>query len=261
MPLNQILTAIVIDDEPNAVTNLKNLLNQYCKSIEVIDSANCVESGALIACAKKPDVIFLDISMPGKSGFELLNLINYTPSIVFVTAHEKYALKAIKACAVDFLLKPIDIEELKLVEEKLLQLKTLFESHNIKEDYRSSVSNLVNFLKSPSKLKTLTLADTNGYNIVALEDIIYLAGHDNYTTIYMKNNRKVVVAKTLKEYEQLLEDANFYRTHKSSMINLQHLTGVRQQDNLMAILSNKTEVIVSRRRAVQFIELTKQFLK
>src|ERR1035437_2779085 len=119
------LNAIIIDDELNAIANLKKLLGIYCPSIRVIDTATGAESAALLINRLKPDVVFLDIAMPKKNGFELLHTLSFMPLIVFVTAHEKYAINAIKASAVDFLLKPVDITELKKVEEKLLKIQAI----------------------------------------------------------------------------------------------------------------------------------------
>src|SRR5580704_1208663 len=125
MPNKNYLNAIIVDDEFNAIANLKKLLGIYCPAIKVIDTAIGAESAALLINSLVPDVVFLDIAMPKKNGFELLNMLNFMPLIVFVTAHEKYALNAIKASAVDFLLKPVDITELKKVEEKLIHIQSI----------------------------------------------------------------------------------------------------------------------------------------
>src|ERR1035437_5213046 len=125
MSVKNYLNAIIVDDELNAIATLKKLIGINCPSIKVIHTTDSVESAAVMINDQKPDVVFLDIAMPKKNGFESLNMLNFIPLIVFVTAYEKYALNAIKASAVDFLLKPVDITELKKVEEKLLQIQAI----------------------------------------------------------------------------------------------------------------------------------------
>jgi len=259
MPINNYLNAIIVDDEVNAITNLKKLLGIYCTSTRVIDSATGAESAAILINSMKPDVVFLDIAMPKKNGFELLNMLTFMPLIVFVTAHEKYALNAIKASAVDFLLKPVDVTELKKVEEKLLHIQG-FRKNNLNESYPAVVGNLVTMLSNPGVIKKITLADAHGYNIVDLEDVLYLEGDDNYTSFYLNKHKKVVVTKTLKEYESVLSDAGFFRIHKSSIINLHHLKKVSKEDGINAIMSDEHVLPVSRRRASELMDRVKQFI-
>ena len=254
-----LLTAIIVDDEINAINNLKKLLGVYCLSIKVIDTAVGADSASLQINSLKPDVLFLDISMPRKNGFELLNMLTFMPLIVFVTAHEKYAINAIKASAVDFLLKPVDVTELKKVEEKLLQIYALRKS-NLNVGYTAMVGNLVNMLHNPGMIKRITLPDTNGYNIVELEDVLYLEGDDNYTSFYLNKQKKLIVSKTLKEYESLLGDLGFFRIHKSSIINLIHLKNISKENGLDVIMSDGRALPVSRRRSSELFEKAKQYL-
>lgn len=253
------LTAIIVDDEYNAIANLKQLLESYCPFIKIIDSAMGADSAVLMINKSKPDVLFLDISMPKKNGFELLNMLTYLPLIVFVTAHEKYALNAIKASAVDFLLKPVDINELKLVEKKLLQINALRKDSQY-EGYNQVVGHLVHMLHNPGAIMKITLPDTNGYNIIDIADILYLEGEDNYTSFYLKKNKKLLVSKTLKEYEGLLTDLGFLRIHKSSIINLQHLKNINKMNGLDVVMSDGHRLAVSRRRSAELLDKAKQYL-
>ena len=253
------LKAVIVDDELHAITNLKKLLGIYCPAIEVIDTAMGAQAAALIINDKRPDVVYLDIAMPRKNGFELLKMIVYVPLIVFVTAHEKYALNAIKASAVDFLLKPVDVNELIQVEEKLLRIQAMRKA-NDNENYSAVVNHLVNMLHNPGAIKKITLPDTNGYNIVDLEDVMYLEGDDNYTSFYMARSHKVVVSKTLKEYESLLADLGFFRIHKSSIINFTHLKNINKDNGIDVIMSDGRSLAVSRRRSTELLERAKQFI-
>jgi two-component system LytT family response regulator len=253
------LNAIIVDDEFKAIENLKKLIDTYCHNIKIISTAIGAESAVILINDLKPDVVFLDISMPKKSGFELLNVLNFMPLIVFVTAHEKYAINAIKASAVDFLLKPVDINELQLVEEKLLYIQGIRE-RKLNENYSTVVGNLVNMIRYPGIIKQITLPDTQGYNIVNIEDVLYLEGENNYTFFHLHKKQKVVVAKTLKEYEDLLTESDFFRIHKSSIINLHHLRKVTTENGINAIMSDDHVLPVSRRRAADLIDKAKQFL-
>jgi len=259
MPDKNCLTTVIVDDELPAITNLKKLLGIYCPSIRVIDTAIGADSAAMLINERKPDVIFLDIAMPRKNGFELLRMLHYTPLIVFVTAHEKYALNAIKASAVDFLLKPVDVNELKQVQDKLLQIQAI-RKNNPHENYSAVVGNLVNMLHDPGVIKKITLPDTNGYNIVDLEDVMYLEGDDNYTSFHLIRHQKVVVSKTLKEYESLLSDLGFFRIHKSSIINFVHLRNINKDNGVDVVMSDGRSLAVSRRRSTELLEKAKLFV-
>lgn len=253
----QILNAVIVDDEVNAISNLKNLIATYCPSIKVIETATGADAAIALIYNLKPDVLFLDISMPRKNGFELLNNLHYFPSVVFVTAYEKYALTAIKASAVDYLLKPVNISELITVEQKLLKIHT-FKTGNGSENYNSTVGNLVNMIQNPGVIRNISLPGIDGYNITDINDIIYLEGMNNYTAFHLISKPKILVSKTLKEFEELLSESGFIRIHKSSIINIRHLKKVNIEDNVSAQMVDGTMLAVSRRRAAELVELVKQ---
>lgn len=254
------LKCILVDDEQNAIENLKQLLGMYCPSVKIVGTATETKSAALLIDTLRPDVLFLDISMPERNGFELLQILRHIPLIVFVTAHEQYALNAIKASAVDYLLKPVDIGELKKVEEKLLQIQAIRHS-NKSENYNAVVGNLMNMLHSPGTIKKITLHDVQGYNIIDVSDILYLEGDDNYTTFYLAANKKILVSKTLKEYEGLLDDLGFFRIHKSYIINLAHLRNISRENGLDAVMSDGQTLSVSRRRSNDLLDRAKQYIR
>lgn len=254
------LKSVIVDDEASARQNLKLLLIRYCPSIHVIDMASSADSASSIINQIKPDVLFLDIAMPQKSGFELLNMLSFLPSIVFVTAHERFALRALKACAVDFLLKPVDVNELIAVEKKLHHIHTAMQEIKMKEDYKQVVQNLVHMFRSQEAVKKVTLHHSTGLDIIDVDNIVFLEGENNYTTFNIQSQRKITVSKTLKEYEEILTESGFMRIHKSSMINLRHLKNMSVRNGVEAIMSDESVLPVSRRRATEFVDKAKQYL-
>lgn len=258
MTTTTLLNAIIVDDEPNAVNNLRKLIATYCPSINVTDTAPSAAAAAMLINETKPDVVFLDVSMPGKNGFDLINLLTHIPYMVFVTAYEKYAIKAIKASAVDFLLKPVDVSELKYVEEKLQKIH-MFRSLHGKESYISVLGNLVNIMQDPGVVRTITVPDLEGYTILDTKDIIYLEGINNYTSFHLIGQPKIMVSKTLKEYEEMLSGSGFMRIHKSSIINMVHLKKLIMVDGLHALMTDGSALAVSRRKAGELVEKAKQY--
>jgi two-component system LytT family response regulator len=253
------LTAIIVDDETKAISNLKKLLGLYCGSIQVVDTAVGSEPAISLINTIKPDVVFLDIAMPRRNGFEMLHMLDIIPLIVFVTAHEKYALNAIKISAVDYLLKPVDIKDLINMEKKLLEIHAILKD-NFKETYRSVVGGLVSLMRVPEAVKKITLYNTQGYHIVDIDEILYLDGDDNYTSFHLDTKKKFVVSKTLKEYENLLSHMGFLRIHKSSIINLLHLKNISRENGVHVVMSDGRTISVSRRRAGELLDKAKQFL-
>lgn len=220
--------------------------------------ANNVDTARQKINQLKPDVIFLDVNMPQENGFDLLNKLTHIPAVVFVTAHEQYALKAMKACAVDFLLKPIEINELVDTEAKLLQHKSI--KPEIRENYRDVLKNLTDMLAKPGSIRKITLAGINGYDILNVDDIIYLSGEDNYTSFHFLNQKELISAKTLKEYEEMLEHSGFMRIHKSTMVNLNHIKKIIQKDAVEVQMKDGSILHVSRRKASDILEWAKRQL-
>jgi two-component system LytT family response regulator len=258
MPEKTFLTAILVDDELKALENLKHLIGVYCPHIRVVNIAAGADSAAIIINEQKPDVLFLDIAMPKKNGFDLLNMLSFIPLVVFVTAYEKYALNAIKASAIDYLLKPIDINELKRVEEKLLKVHSLgFAKEG--DSYSKVIGNFVNILNNSGTIQNITLPGNDGYNVVPIEDVLFLEGDNNYSTFHIHRKPKIVVSQTLKNYEELLLTSGFFRIHKSSIINLIHLKKIINGDEVFAVMADDSVLPVSRRRVAEFMKVAKQY--
>jgi two-component system LytT family response regulator len=252
----QILTAVIVDDENFAVKNLSNLITSYCSSIKITDTANNAEAAIQKINSLKPNVVFMDINMPEKSGFDILNHLIHIPLVVFVTAHEKYALRAMKVCAVDFLLKPIDITELIQTETKLIEVHSI--KTEISENYGHVLRNLTEMLHNRGNVKKVTILGTKGYEILETDDILYLTGEDNYTSFHFLKQKEIMVSKTLKDYEEMLDHFGFMRIHKSTLVNLAHVKKVIRKENVEVLMSNGVVLSVSRRRVPELLEWTKK---
>lgn len=258
MIIDGLLSVLLVDDESFAIANLRNLISVYCPSLQVIGSASSVAEGIIKVNNIKPDVIFLDVNMPGQNGFDLLFHITHLPLVVFVTAHEEHALRAMKACAVDFLLKPIVIEELIQTQMKLLQIHTI--KPEIRKNYNMVLRNLSAIIDKPGSIRKITLYGNNGYEIFEMDSILYLSGEDNYTSFNFLKHKKVMTCKTLKDYEEILEPFGFMRIHKSTIVNLLHVKKILRNECIEIILVNGTHLHVSRRRAIDVLEWSKKQL-
>lgn len=242
------LKVIIIEDEPHGRETLKNLLNDYCEDVEIAGLCSTVEEGIHAIETLKPDLVFLDIELHTGNGFEILEKVKRLDfEVVFTTAFENYAIRAIKFSALDYLLKPIDISELqdsvnkaRERREETLQNKNLF--------------NLVQNLKGHNQ-KTITLSTSEGLEFVEVADIIKLEANGSYTLFYLKNKRKLLVSKNLKEYENLLSDCNFYRVHHSCLVNLNEVEKYVKMDGGYIVLKDGSHASISQKRKEKFIEL------
>jgi two-component system LytT family response regulator len=240
------LSAILIDDEPLAIENLSALIKNYCPSIEIIDIANNVEVAIKKIEELKPEVIFLDVHLNDKIGFSVLEALTHIPFVVVVTAFEQYSLRALKMSAVDYLLKPIDIKELELTEKKLLALSAI--KDQIGDNYKASIKGLPAWMVQKEKLNKITLPGAHGYEILPLNEVTHLQGSDNYSTFYMRCQKKYLVAKTLKEYDELLSQSGFMRVHKSYLVNIAYVDSLQKGEGAELYLKDGLSIPVSRRR-------------
>ncbi len=235
------IRSIIIDDEPNNIENLQLLLNQYCPEINIVATAIDADHGIEAIRTYQPDLIFLDIQMPGKSGFELLKAftsINF--EIIFITAYDQYGIQAIKFSALDYLLKPININELKLAVEKARQ-KVIAKQ----KDY--NIVNLLEYIKSGNKeIPKIALPTLQEIMYVRVDNIIRCEASNNYTLFYLQNGEKVLVCKTLKEFAELLTPHNFIRTHQSHLVNLHFVKSFLREDGGTLFLTDQTKVPISR---------------
>lgn len=253
------LKAIIVDDEEFARSSLFFLLQQNCAEVEITGIARSVLEAKEILLNHPIDLIFLDIAMPGGNGFELIpDAQRHKAAVIFTTAYDQYALKAIKANALDYLLKPIDIDELKTAVEKVAQHLKLFQNQNESDE---RISNLANSLSAKSEIRKLTLPFGQGFKMIDVDEIIYIEADSNYSVVHLINQEKITVSKVLREFEELLPNDQFVRIHKSSIINLNHLKEYNSKNGLQVFLKNGESINISRRRASDFFEKIKLFTK
>ena len=244
------IKSIIVDDEKHGRENLAGILAQHCTNVKVMGKANSVESAIELIQLEKPDLVFLDIEMPKANGFELLEHfkeINF--EVIFVTAYGSYAIKAIRFSAADYILKPINYHELKTAVNKVAQrIYRKQENERIKELNRN--------IHQPENPR-IGLPTGDRIEFVGVKSIINCRGEGNYTHIYMEGDKHLLVAKTLVEFEELLDEFLFVRTHKSHLVNLKHVTAWLKNDGGMLQLSNGEKIAVSRRRKELVLEMLK----
>ena len=249
------ISAVIIDDEDNNIENVKELLRLHCPEVMVVSSAFNAELGKKIILSDKPDLVFLDIQMPGKNGFELLqSLPAYSFEIIFVTAYDKYGIQAVKFAAIDYLLKPIDIDELKLAVKKAI--------HRIAERKQNILlENLIVLLtKNQDKDQhRIALPTAKEIRFVNPQRIIRCESSNNYTTFFLDTSEKLMVSRPIFEYDELLRDYGFIRCHQSHLVNKKYVKSWVREDGGYLLLEDKMQLPISKqKRDLLKIELSKK---
>ncbi len=244
------IKAIIIDDEKDARFVLRNLTEKYFNNIRIIDEADGIETGLKTIEDNKPDLVFLDIQMRKGTGFDLLKRIkNVDFEVIFITAHNQYAVDAFKFSALGYLLKPIKITDLREVIEKFE--KNLNSSkNNINQRLKVLIENYGN----EGEIHKLIINTPEGFQVVKLKDIIRLEGDRNYTHFIVMNNSKITTSKNLGEYEELLNGFGFFRIHQSTIISLRHVTGFQKGDGGMIKMTDGESLKLSRHRKDDFLK-------
>jgi len=239
------LSAIIIDDELHGRENLKKIIETYCPEIEVLSIADSAINGKKLVSEHNPDVVFLDINMPVLDGFDFLQEYDERNfMVVFVSAHEDYGINAVKAGAVDYLLKPVNIKELKQTIKKLIGLKNKKANEQI-------------YFESDKIL----IPSSYGFNVLLIDDIIRMEAEGCYTKVYLKDKKKTIVSRTLKEFEDTIPKEKFYRVHKSHLINLKCVKEYSNIDGGFVTMNDGNKIEISRRKAPDFIQKIKTFIK
>jgi two-component system LytT family response regulator len=253
------INALIVDDEEYSCKSLYFLINAYCPEIIIKALASSVAEARKKIRSENIELVFLDIAMPVEDGFSLLpDLKEYTIPVIFTTAHDSYALKALKASAVDYLLKPIDAEDLKSSIEKVLYWKKLEESDKIKNGINSGrLSSLEENLNGINKITKINLPNSNGFQILDINNILYVNADSNYSVFHLNTHKSIIVSKHLKEYQEILENSGFFRIHKSTLINLNYLTDYSNKNKLIVRLSDGSEHTVARRKVSGFLKTIK----
>jgi two-component system LytT family response regulator len=252
------LTAAIIEDESKLREVFVQLLQENCPEIEIIGEASNIADGYSLILLKKPQVVFLDIEMPGGNGFELLSKFEKIPfETIFVSSYGHYAIKALKLSALDYMLKPVMIEELVKIPARIREAIELKESAL---KYKSLLTNL----KTPEQDKRILVQSKKKLEHIILKNIIFLQAENNYTFIYIKNQNRIIVSKTLKDYEDILceeEDSFFVRIHKTFIVNVNHVKSIERGEDCFAVLADNTRLEVSRRKKTPLINKFELFIK
>ena len=251
------ITALLIDDDKNLRNGMKILLSKYATEIKIVGEAESVKSGVLAIENLNPQVIFIDIDLGDGTGFDILEQVavknngKIKSHVVFVTAHDQYAVKAFKFSALDYLLKPVDLEELQNVVRKIKSVISQTSS------YEHINLLLENINKKTTQFKRIALSTADGTHLLNIEDIIRCESIDNYTKFFLKDNQSILIAKTLKEYEELLIEHGFERIHQSHLINLACVKSYMKNSGGFVIMIDDAKIPVSQRKKEGLIERLK----
>ncbi len=235
------ITAVIIDDELNNIDNLAFLLQKNCPQVTIVGTAENAAEGKKIILQKRPTMVFLDIQMPGKNGFELLKSLNkYSFEVIFVTGFEQYGIQAIKCSAIDYLLKPVNPAALKRAVDKAVQQSAL-------KEQGLRLDNLLQSLQEQNREKhRLVLSTLKRTRSVQISNIIRCESINTYTTFFLASEEKIMVSNGIYEYEELLNDYGFIRCHQSHLVNKDYIkTWVRGYASYLT-LEDGTEIPVSR---------------
>jgi two-component system LytT family response regulator len=236
------IKVLMVDDEQSSLELLQWLVAQYCPDITAVKTARSVRDALPLIQSFKPDIVFLDIQMPHQSGFELLTTVEtWNFEVIFTTAFNEFAIQAIRFSALDYLLKPVDEAELKKAIERFKVKRIYAPAGQLL--FRNFMQNISQHNKEKFKL---ALADTTEVKYVVLDEIIRLQAESNYTHIFLTGNKLFVSAKTLKEYDEILQGHRFLRVHKSHLVNPSHI--VRYDRAGLLQMSDGSKVEVARRK-------------
>jgi two-component system LytT family response regulator len=246
--MNKKLKTIIVDDERDAVEFISSIIGEYCPSLEVVGKAHNVIEGVPLIKEKKPDLVFLDVEMPNGTGFDLLTHFPEKDfDVVFITAFDHYAIKAIKFSAVDYILKPINISEFIEAVNRVIQKRSEKPSQS-NENFKILMENLKSAL--PTRLAIPT---ADGMEYLNPKDIIRIEADRSYSWFFITGNRKILVSKHLKEFQDLLSDRYFFRSHNSYLINLKYVKKYIRRDGGYIEMQDGAQIPISRNRKDLFL--------
>ncbi|HEV7779786.1 MAG TPA: response regulator transcription factor [Chitinophagaceae bacterium] len=247
--------ALIVEDEVRSRDFLRNLVEEFCPQLSVQGTASNVEEAVSLINTQSPDVVFMDIEMQTGTGFDVLQQVKHRDfHVIFTTAYDHYAIKAIKFSAVDYLLKPINLEELQQAVAKAVE-GLQQEAENNKIDL------LIKNLRRPAgEDYSISLSTSEGVEFIQLTNILRLEANGPYTTFFMKDGSKIMVSKNLKEYENLLTDHGFFRVHNSHVINLKEVRKMIKTDGGYAVMNDDSMIAISPKKKDEFVQLMSQRL-
>jgi two-component system LytT family response regulator len=237
------IKTVLVDDEVHCLDTLTILLQEYCPQVQILEQCRSAEAALNAINRLKPQLVFLDIEMPGMNGFELLEQFEEIPfSVIFTTSYDQYAIKAIRFSALDYLLKPVDSKELIAAVHKVQAQKQLATA----EQFQMLLTQVQH---KGTGFKKVAVPTSDGFELIPAEQILRCEADDNYTHIHLKNKAKITACRTLKEVEEQLHDFSFFiRVHHSYIINLNEVTKYVRGEGGYVIMSNGSSVSVSRSR-------------
>lgn len=248
------ISAVLIDDEMNALEMMEWLLRTYCPEVEIQAMCTSAEQGLQAIHKQTPDVVFLDIEMPRMNGFALLETFDRIPfEVVFCTAYDQFAIKAFKYSALDYLLKPVDPDDLKATVHRIRTRRSL--------PTREQFELLMQHMRQPEKPTPARIALTTGDGLIFVptSDIVYCEAESNYTKVVLAGGKKVVVSKVLKDIDEALSGPDFCRVHSSFLINVNHIRKYVRGDGGYLLMDDDAQISISRNRRQEFMEMFSRF--
>lgn len=247
------IRTIIIDDELNSIAMMEWLLATYCPEIQVVGTCNSAEAGIQSIRELNPQLVFLDIEMPKMNGFEMLEQLGQIHfEVIFTTAYDKFAVRAFRYSALDYLLKPVDPEDLAATVARLKKKNSA--------PSREQMELLFQSLTTPkNQTERIALSTGDGLVFVQTKDIAYCQAESNYTHVVLADNRKILVAKTLKEIDETLSGKDFFRVHNSYLVNINHISKFVRGDGGYILMPDNTQITISRSRRDEFFQLFAKF--
>ncbi|MBK7763471.1 MAG: response regulator transcription factor [Bacteroidetes bacterium] len=246
------MRVIIVDDEITSSQVLEELIKHYLPQLEVIAICNKPSDAVSKISVLKPDIVFMDIELPGMSGFDILEKIpNINFEVIFTTAHTKYGIKAIQFSAIDYLLKPINVEELKIAIQRV-------EEHRAFSNPLEKIKNLfenVQLMKQNHPFNRVAFPTSDGLKFIHLDHILRCMASNNYTYIFLTNNDKILISKSLKDIENILPESGFCRIHNSHLVNLKYISKFIKGDVNTLVMNDNTELEVSRRKKEELVKI------
>lgn len=246
------LRTIIIDDEALVRDSLSKLIHSNCPNVKIIDQADGVESGVAAIRKHCPDLVLLDIKMDDGTGFDLLKALDPIDfKVIFITAFEEFAVKAFKFSALDYLLKPVDPEDLTEAINRAEQVR--------QQEFHTQLNALEEYLAiRSSQNRKIILKTSDNIYLIRVQDISYIESDGSYTFVYLQNSNRILIARNLKEFEEMLVDQGFYRVHKSYLINMAHIARFEKGEGGSVILDNECKVPVASRKREELLEMFKK---
>lgn len=241
------LKAIIVEDEKHSQETLRNMLTEFCEGVEIAGMAGTVDEAVALIRKESPDLVFLDIELKSGTGFDVLERVGDMHfKVVFTTAYEHYALRAIKVSSVDYLLKPIDLDELIAAVDKV-------RSARLEENNRDQWQLLLQSLKGEDYSKRICLSTADGMEFIQTADIVLCEASGSYTRFILREGASLLVSKHLKEYENMLNPREFMRVHNSYLINLKEVRKFVRSEGGYILMNNDQQVPISPKKREEFI--------